>query len=96
MPLIVGSDKLDGRSWLVGGKFAATDRVTVKAQYSMLDSGDLDTELSVLTVGGEYRLGKQTMMYALASRADTEIGKAAPARIDESGNLLSLGMRHKF
>jgi len=95
-PLIVGSDKLDGRSWLVGGKFTATDRVTVKAQYSMLDSGDLDTELSVLTVGGEYRLGKQTMMYALASRADTEIGTAAPARIDESGNLLSLGMRHKF
>lgn len=95
-PLIVGSDKLDGRSYLVGGKFAATERVALKAQYAVLDSDDMDTELSLLTIGGDYQLGKQTLVYTLLSSSDAEIGMAPPAQVDESGTLFSLGMRHKF
>lgn len=95
-PDLAGADEVDGRSYLVSGKIAATDRAAVMAQLAVLDSNDLDTELTTLTLGGEYKLGKQTKTYALVSRSDVEIEPSPLLSIDESGNLFSVGLRHQF
>jgi len=91
-----GARKADGRSLLVSGKIAANDRLAFKAQLGMLDSSDLDTEITTITLGTDYMLGKQTTAYALVSLSDVEIEPAPLVKIDESGNVISLGLKHKF
>lgn len=90
------TSKVDGRSYLVSGKIAANDRLAFKAQLGMLDSSDLDTEITTITLGTDYMLGKQTTAYALVSLSDVEIEPAPLVKIDESGNVISLGLKHKF
>lgn len=91
-----GTSKVDGRSYLVSGKIAANDRLAFKAQLGMLDSSDLDTDITTITLGTDYMLGKQTTAYALVSLSDVEIEPAPLVKIDESGNAISLGLKHKF
>src|SRR5690606_19716216 len=95
-PDLPGADKADGRSFLVSGKIAANDRLAFKAQLGMLDSSDLDTEITTISLGTDYMLGKQTTAYALVSLSDVEIEPAPLVKIDESGNVISLGLKHKF
>lgn len=95
-PDVAGADEADGTSLLVSGKIAANDRLAIKAQLGMLDSSDLDTDVTIITGGADYMLGKQTRLYGLVSLSDVKIDPAPGNTIDESGNAISFGMEHKF
>lgn len=95
-PDLPGATKQDGTSLLVSGKIAANDRLAIKAQFGMFDSSDLDSEITTITGGADYMLGKQTKLYGLVSLSDVKIDPAPANTIDESGNLISFGMEHKF
>lgn len=98
-PDLAGADSVDGTSLLVSGKIATSDRFAIKAQLGMLDSSDLEAEVTTITAGADYMLGKTTKVYGLVSMSDAEIDAASPlaaAGTDESGNLISFGMEHKF
>lgn len=90
-PQLGGTDKGDAISFLLSAKVNVSERLDLKGQAGMLDSSDFDTDLSTVTAGVDYALGKQTKVYGLLSVSDADIGTA-----DESGNLLSVGMIHSF
>jgi len=90
-----GGGDVDVLSWMVSGKAGISDRLDLKAQMGMLDSSDLDTEVTVISLGGDYTLGKSTKVYGVVSVSDTEIDDPLLA-LDESGNLISVGMIHSF
>jgi predicted porin len=90
-PQLSGTKKGDAHSFLLSGKFKAGERLDIKAQAGMLDSNDFDTEIAVVTAGADYALGKQTTMYGLLSVSDVDV-----QGVDDSGNLISVGMIHSF
>ncbi len=94
-----GGEDFDVLSWMVSAKLGVGERLDLKAQMGMLDSSDLDSEITVISAGADYALGKATKVYGLISVSDTEIDQPlalTPLVVDESGNLVSVGMIHSF
>ena len=88
-----GGGDADVLSWMVSGKVGVNDRLDLKAQGGMLDSSDLDSEITVISAGADYKLGKTTKVYGVLSVSDAQIDFLP---LDESGNALSFGMIHSF
>lgn len=95
-PAAVGADEADGNTLLVSARVEANQRMAFKGQLAQFDSSDLDAEVRTLTLGADYMLGRQTKGYALVSLSDAEVEFTPTTGIDESGNLLSIGLEHNF
>lgn len=80
----------DGLSLLVSGRMEANERLTFKGQVARFDSSDLDVELTTITLGADYKLGRATKAYGLFSLSDADAGD------DESGHLIAVGLSHSF
>lgn len=92
-----GANDVDLMSYLVSGKLAVGERVAVKGQLGMLDSSDLDLEITTVTAGLDYQLGDFTTAYGLLSFSDVDYDPPLPLLgLDESGSALSVGLIHKF
>lgn len=90
-------DEIDLMSYLVSARLDLDKRFAIKGQLAMLDSSDLELETKTLTVGADYQLGEQTIVYGLTSLADTDYNRAGSiGDVDESGMAFSVGMIHKF
>ena len=90
-------DEIDLMSYLVSARFDLDERLAIKGQLAMLDSSDLELETKILTVGADYQMGEQTVLYGLTSLTDTDYNRAGSiGDVDESGMAFSVGMIHKF
>ena len=91
-----GLDSADSTSYLVSAGWRLPPRLTLKAQVGRVDGKDFGYESDILVVGADYKLARTTKVYALLSGSDATITYPGGADNDESGNLFSMGMEHKF
>ena len=91
-----GLDRADSTSYLVSAGWRLPPRLTLKAQAGRVDGEDFGYESDILVVGADYKLARGTKVYALLSGSDATVTYPGGADDDDSGNLFSVGMEHKF
>ncbi|MFP1678536.1 porin [Alloalcanivorax sp. C16-2] len=91
-----GLDRADSTSYLVSAGWRLPPRLTLKAQAGRVDGDDFGYESDILVVGADYKLARGTKVYALLSGSDATVTYPGGVDSDDSGNLFSVGMEHKF
>lgn len=75
-------------SYLVSGA-VKLDRWKLKAQYGLTEADTTDEELSLVAVGADYKLAKNSKAFAYFSRVETDIA-------DDEDTTFGIGFEHKF
>lgn len=91
-----GLERGDSTSYLVSAAWQLPPRVTLKAQAGHVDGDDFGYDNDILVVGADYQLAKGTKVYGLVAASDGEFSYPGSPGRDDTGNLLSVGMEHKF
>lgn len=91
-----GLERGDSTSYLVSAGWRLQPRLTLKAQAGHVDGDDFGYENDILIVGADYQLATGTKVYGLVAAADAELAYPDGRQQDDTGNLLSVGMEHKF
>jgi len=91
-----GQDRADSTSYLVSAGWRLPPRLTLKAQAGRVDGDDFGYENDILVAGADYQLAKGTKVYGLVAASDATLDYPGGLRQDDSGNLFSVGMEHKF
>mgnify|MGYP001984819859 CR=1 FL=1 len=79
-------------SYVVSGAFKI-DRVKLKAQYGMVDGDQTDNEGTQYAFGADYKLAKNSKVYAYFNELTYEDGTTGD---EEEERTLGVGMEHKF
>ncbi|MBL7251199.1 porin [Alloalcanivorax sp. C16-2] len=79
-------------SYVVSGAFKI-DRVKLKAQYGMVDGDQTDNEGTQYAFGADYKLAKNSKVYAYFNNLTYEDGATGD---EEEQRTLGVGMEHKF
>ncbi|MGB1498224.1 porin, partial [Alloalcanivorax venustensis] len=69
------------------------DRVKLKAQYGMVDGDQTDNEGTQYAFGADYKLAKNSKVYAYFNELTYEDGTTGD---EEEERTLGVGMEHKF
>ncbi|MFP1683406.1 porin [Alloalcanivorax sp. C16-1] len=91
-----GQDRADSTSYLLSAGWRLPPRLTLKAQAGRVDGDDFGYENDIVVAGADYQLAKGTKVYGLVAASDATLDYPGGPRQDDSGNLFSVGMEHKF
>lgn len=75
-------------SYVVSGA-VKLDRIKLKAQYGMTDMDTTGEELTLMAVGADYKLAKNSKAYVYFARVETDLA-------DTEDTTFGLGFEHKF
>ncbi|MFZ5697701.1 MAG: porin [Pseudomonadota bacterium] len=92
----VGGNTDEDTSMLLSGAYTM-DKLTLKAQYGTTEGDDgaagTDTEVTQMSLGADYSLGKATTLFAFFSNIDADDGVATT---EDEYEVISFGMEQKF
>lgn len=80
--------KGEDTSFLVSGA-VKLDRVKLKAQYGLTEADTTDEELTLIGVGADYKLAKNSKVYAYFTQVEADIA-------DDEDTTFGVGFEHKF
>lgn len=93
---VADNSDLQDTTMALSAGFHLNDQIKLKAQYANTDGDQVDTDMTMTTLGADYKLGRQTTAYAYASRVEITDLEDIGTSSDRLDQVWGLGVKHSF